>query len=238
MSGFFGIMHQSIRGRQIVDIGRSLLQKDDRCKKQLSCHTTHSSWGQRTVADLSRTSAFAYLLVHVSWQWKESKRNQSPHQNLTPSHQIFHVATLVRLAWGTERGADRTLVGAWIPPFINLYRFQSTSSGVFGLLELCVQDTVNIYDNEALSFEPQISIFRNTEFILRMQWTFNPLCSSVDFIHSRPAQRSVPRPHCSTRSVECRCHLDPMEISNHGVSIEIPGPFVLYDVFSSYQKEA
>lgn len=78
MSGFFGIMHQSIRGRQIVDIGRSLLQKDDRCKKQLSCHTTHSSWGQRTVADLSRTSAFAYLLVHVSWQWKESKRNIWP----------------------------------------------------------------------------------------------------------------------------------------------------------------
>ena len=107
------------------------------------------------------------------------------------------------------------------PPFINLYRFESTSSGVFGfgLLELCVQDTVNIYVNEALSFEPQISIFRNTEFILRMQWTFNPLCSSVDFIHSRPAQRSVPRPHCSTRSVECRCHLDRMEISNHGVSI-------------------
>jgi len=151
---------------------------------------------------------------------------------LTPSHQIFHVATFVQLAWGTERGADRTLVGAWIPPFINLYRFQSTSSGVFGLLDLCVLDTANIYDNEALSFEPQISIFRNTEFIVRMQWTFNPLCSSVDFIHSRPAQRSVPRPHCSTRSVECRCHLDRMEISNHGVSIEIPGPFVLYDVFT------
>ena len=162
------------------------------------------------------TSLYMYL-----GNEKKQKRNQSPHQNLTPSHQIFHVATFVHLAWGTERGADRTWVGAWIPPFINLYRFESTSSGVFGfgLLELCVQDTVNIYVNEALSFEPQISIFRNTEFILRMQWTFNPLCSSVDFIHSRPAQRSVPRPHCSTRSVECRCHLDRMEISNHGVSI-------------------
>lgn len=97
---------------------------------------------------------------------EKNQRNQSPHQNLTLSHQTFHVATCVHLAWGTERGADRTLVGAWIPPFINLYRFQSTSSGVFGLLELCVQDTVNIYDNEALSFEPQISIFGTQNLLL------------------------------------------------------------------------
>ncbi len=69
-----------------------------------------------------------------------------------------------------------------------------------------------------------MNIFQNTRagvqnLFLRVQW----IRQSVHPVCSRPAQRSVPRPHCSARSVECRCHLDRKEIfSNHGVSIEIP----------------